>query len=56
MERDNRLLAPLGDDTDLDLAFLDVKDGIRWVPLPFGIGEFRHTPTAVSGAEERFGE
>jgi hypothetical protein len=32
MERDNRLLVPLGSDTDLDLAFLDIKYGIRWVP------------------------
>jgi hypothetical protein len=57
MERHDRLLAPRGSDTDLDLAFLDVKDGIRQVPLRENlliIGEFRHTPAAVSRAEELF--
>jgi hypothetical protein len=48
MERDNRLLAPLGDDTDLDLAFLDVKDGIRWVPYRGGHSARAPAPTAPS--------
>jgi hypothetical protein len=33
VERDDRFLPLLGDNADLDLAFLDVKDGIPWVSL-----------------------
>jgi len=33
VERDDRLLSLLGDDADLDLALLDVEDGIPRVSL-----------------------
>jgi hypothetical protein len=33
VEGDDCFLARLGDDADLDLALLNVKDGIRWVAL-----------------------
>ena len=57
MEGDNRLLAVLGYDADLDLALLDVKDGIRLVPLGedsliFAIT--RYGPALVHGVEEVF--
>jgi hypothetical protein len=33
VERDDRLLAPLGYDAELDPALLDIEDGIRRISL-----------------------
>ena len=55
VECDNRFLSLLGDNADLDLAFLDVEDGIP----PVSLGEdllvlpiVRHGSPAVHSVEE----
>ena len=57
VERDDRFLPLLGDDADLDLALLNVKDGIRRVALREDfliLAIVRYGPPAVHGAEEGF--
>ena len=57
VEGDDRLLPQLGYDADLDLALLDVEDGIRRVPLREDLlilPIVRYCPSPVHGAEEGF--
>jgi hypothetical protein len=55
MNSDNRVLPQIGTDGDLDLAFPDVKDGIRRLALREDSVIFpvvRYAPAAVHGGEE----
>jgi hypothetical protein len=57
MERDDRLLAPLGYDAELDPALLDIEDGIRRVSLREDlliVSVVRNVAAAISGVEELF--
>ena len=57
MQGDDRFLPLLGYDNDLDLALLDVENGVGGVALRediliFSIGRYR--PSAIHGAQEGF--
>jgi hypothetical protein len=55
VERDDRLPTLLGDDADLDLALLNVEDGISRVALRedlLVLPIFRHGPPRGHGVEE----
>jgi hypothetical protein len=57
VERDDRLLASLGYDTDLDLPLPDIEDGIRGVSLREDLPILevvRHVAAAIMGVEELF--
>ena len=57
MDCDNGFLPPFGDNADLDLALLNVKDRIRRVPLQedlFALSIRRYGPAPVHGGKKRF--
>ena len=56
MDCDDRFLPLLGNNADLDLAFLNVKDRIRMIPLqedPFILSIRRYGRTPIHGGEKR---